>query len=123
MEFQLAEKFRLTDKDILEAREKRKKFKELKESVFAWSLDHFELSEEKLSLLIEYHLNDLLSSFLESISEFSNEFNIYMLDMSFMMTPHEEEWKKVKKKISEGKEDRFFHLKDFIAQLEQIQSA
>ena len=35
MEFQLAEKFRLTDKDILEAREKRKQFKELKEFVFA----------------------------------------------------------------------------------------
>ena len=82
-------------------------------------LDRFELSDEKLLLLIEYHLNDLLSSFLEAISEFSNEFNIYMLDMSFMMTPHEEEWKKVKKKVSEDKEDRFFHLKDFIAWLKK----
>ena len=83
----------------------------LKEIIF----DHFareELLQREVLLMIKYHLNDLnlffYDNYLDGQSEFSDKFNISILNTLFPRTPisHQEEWKKVKVECLEKKKDK-----------------
>ena len=106
----------------LDLSEENQKLKEIIFNDFARG----NLLQREVFSMIRYHLNDLnlffYDNYLDGQSEFSDKFNISILNTLFSRTPisHQEEWKKVKVKCVGKKKDKIEKsLCDFIEWIEK----